>query len=329
MSYGDVYIPDGFSPPGTHYLGPLTSRSNDVNSDDVEILDSKHILIRGLNLYRDDDQNVYFWAGKGHLPSSRGHTLIPDENGYLEPLRIYNHEDVSLTLPGDLKIENVDWIAVYDVDGDKPLAYASIPSDINVPPNLDRIEKYDYSLPNCEQLHEELQVSWDVIGQTITIELIGLLQPEEWMGFGISGNENTSQMIGSDVAVGFIQNGKGFAYDLNIDAKAPCTTILDAKHGVCQDAVLSHSDSLQLLEHKRVHSLTGIKFRRQLTISEPNDKEFKTSAPIGIIFAIGRLFPNGDLGFHRIWNKQIKKIDFLRPRAMQCSDFVVKSKGKV
>jgi len=150
------------------------------------------------------------------------------------------------------------------------------------------------------------------------------------MGFGISGSENSSQMIGSDVATGFIQNGKGFAYDLNIDAKAICTTILDAKHGVCQDAVLSRSDSLQLLEHKRVNSVTGIKYRRQLTVSEPNDKEFRTSAPISIIYAIGKLFPNGQLGFHRIWNKVLKKLDFVRsPPVMECLDFVVRSREKV
>ena len=59
MSYGDVYIPDDFTPPGIHHLGPLTSRSDDANSDDVEILDSKRIMIRGLNLHRDDDQGMF------------------------------------------------------------------------------------------------------------------------------------------------------------------------------------------------------------------------------------------------------------------------------
>jgi hypothetical protein len=57
-----------------------------------------------------------------------------------EPLRSYSQEDVTLTLPGELKMENIDWVAVYDKTGNRALAYASIPSDLNVPPNLNNVE---------------------------------------------------------------------------------------------------------------------------------------------------------------------------------------------
>jgi hypothetical protein len=36
-------------------------------------------------------------------------------------------------------------------------------------------QKFPYSLPNCEQLHADLQISWDVVGQTITLEMIGVI----------------------------------------------------------------------------------------------------------------------------------------------------------
>jgi len=107
-----------------------------------------------------------------------------------------------------------------------------------------------------------------------------------------------------------------------------CTSILDIKHGVCKDSDLSRQDALQLLEAKRYNSITGIKFRRQLTRSEDNDKEFTTSGPMSVIFAIGKLFDNGNLGFHRIWNRVVKKIDFSKP-AMECKDFVVIGKQKL
>ncbi len=40
------------------------------------------------------------------------------------------------------------------------------------------------------------------------------------MAFGISGKKGSPEMVGSDVAVGFIQNGKSSVFDLNIDAKS-------------------------------------------------------------------------------------------------------------
>jgi hypothetical protein len=101
-----------------------------------------------------------------------------------------------------------------------------------------------------------------------------------------------------------------------------CTSILDIKHGVCKDSDLSHSDSTQLLEARRIGSLTGIKYRRQLTRSEENDKEFNLTSPVSLIFAVGKLFENGDLGFHRIWNKVDRTIDFTKP-SMECKDFVL------
>jgi len=45
------------------------------------------------------------------------------------------------------------------------------------------------------------------------------------MGFGLSGSPNKSQMIGSDVAVGYLFNNKGAVHDLNIDAKTVVSII--------------------------------------------------------------------------------------------------------
>jgi len=48
------------------------------------------------------------------------------------------------------------------------------------------------------------------------------------MAFGLSAAENKSEMIGSDVAVAYIDGYLGYATDYNITAKAPvsyCSTM--------------------------------------------------------------------------------------------------------
>jgi hypothetical protein len=52
------------------------------------------------------------------------------------------------------------------------------------------------------------------------------------MAFGLSAAENKSEMIGSDVAVAYIDGYFGHATDYNITAKAPvsyCSTIIAMK----------------------------------------------------------------------------------------------------
>jgi hypothetical protein len=49
---------------------------------------------------------IHFYVGRGPQPSSKG-TVVPDEMGYLEPLRRYFDEDVQLELPGDLTIADI------------------------------------------------------------------------------------------------------------------------------------------------------------------------------------------------------------------------------
>jgi hypothetical protein len=52
------------------------------------------------------------------------------------------------------------------------------------------------------------------------------------MAFGLSAAENKSEMIGSDVAVAYIDGYLGYATDYNVTAKAPvshCSTIIAMK----------------------------------------------------------------------------------------------------
>lgn len=79
-------------------------------------------------------------------------------------------------------------------------------------------------------LHRDFHVSWDVVGQTLTIELVALAAEDDWLGFGINGGDiNTTstkaKMIGGDVAIGYLnlRTGQGIVQDYNMDARAPVT----------------------------------------------------------------------------------------------------------
>lgn len=106
-----------------------------------------------------------------------------------------------MELPGDITIFDIDWFSIYDVESRENYGSVIVPSGLNVPPSLvkiivslsklERIYLYLFdlnidlsllsfifqprkiALPNCYQLHKDLQVGWEVFGPQITIQLAG------------------------------------------------------------------------------------------------------------------------------------------------------------
>lgn len=58
---------------------------------------------------------------------------------------------------------------------------------------------------------------------------------DEYMAFGLSAAENKSEMIGSDVAIAYIDGYLGYATDYNITAKAPVSCYI--KHITLKNSV--------------------------------------------------------------------------------------------
>lgn len=87
--------------------------------------------------------------------------------------------------------------------------------------SINCFQPHKNDLPNCVQLHKDFQVSWEIFGPQITIQLAGQVKEDEYMAFGISGSEERSQMIGADVAIAYVDGYRGFAADYNITALAP------------------------------------------------------------------------------------------------------------
>ncbi|XP_060650374.1 protein Skeletor, isoforms B/C [Drosophila nasuta] len=307
-NFGDVYIPEDFEPPTTQTGGTFSKRSHNVSSTSIEILDSKTIRIKDFT-YDGLGKRTFFWTGVGAQPSSRG-SKIPDERGYLDPIRKYNKEVIELELPGDKTIFDIDWISVYDVADNENYGHVLIADGLNVPPSLVKITPYEFSLPNCRQLHKDLQISWEVFGPQITFQLSGQVAKMDYMSFGISGSDVSSQMIGADVVVAYLDDIRGYTVDYNITSLAPCVKVLGQYKGVCRDDVVGGLDSFQLNTYSRKDGINTISFRRTLKSADDGDKEIFLDRSNYVVWALGQLDSNNEPAFHTYYPKSDIIIDF-------------------
>ncbi|XP_066581893.1 protein Skeletor, isoforms B/C [Prorops nasuta] len=319
-AFGDVYIPEEFDPPAPQKIPQLSTRSHGISSDSIIILDAKTISIPQFS-YDGTGGDVYFWVGLGPQPSSKGFK-VPDEYGYLDPLRAYKNEDIIIQLPGDVTVFNVDWLSVFDVKTKTNYGSVLIPDGLNVPPSLVKVIKHSQTLPNCVQLHKKYKVSWEIFGPQITIQLAAQIGENEYMAFGLSGSETSSQMEGADVAIAYIDDTRGYATDYNITAKAPCRKVLGRYLGVCKDDIVGGIDNNQLYTAVRENGINIITYRRTLNSSDPGDKEYPTDRAVYVIWALGRLDENKEPNFHDVYPKSDLKLELNRLEpANSCMDF--------
>ncbi|XP_018392527.1 PREDICTED: uncharacterized protein LOC108771679 [Cyphomyrmex costatus] len=320
-TFGDVYIPEEFDPPTPQKISQLSKRSHNVSSEPIVILDAKTISIPQFT-YDGQGVDTYFWVGLGPQPSSKGQK-VPDEYGYLDSLRSYNNEDIILELPGDKTVFNIDWLSVYDVKTKSNYGSVIIPNGLNVPPSLIKVLKQTQSLPNCVQLHKRYQIAWEIFGPQITIQLSGQVAKDEYMAFGLSGSETSSQMEGADVAIAYMDDTRGYATDYNITAKAPCGKVLGQYKGVCRDELLGGLDSNQLYTAVREDDINIITYRRTLISSDVGDKDFPTDKPAYVVWALGRLDKtNNEPSFHDVYPRSDVILELSRKEPENtCIDF--------
>lgn len=320
----DVSIPEGYEPPSSQTLKPFQGVSHGISSDSVVVIDSKTLHIPDFS-YDGSASEVYFWIGSGTAPSPKGKKL-PDENGYLSPLHSYSHQSIILELPGNLTVFDIHWLSVWNPEANESYGHVMFPHDLTVPPALVNIIAHENRLPQCEQLHKNLQISWEVFGPQITIELAGMIGEYDYMAFGISGSSEQSQMMGADLAVVYIDSWQGIAKDYSVSEKAPCTRTVDRQKGVCPDLLVGGLDDLQFIMHERKDNLTIITYRRSLISPDPGDKNY-TETDTYIVWAVGHLSNKKEPLFHYLYPKGNVKLDFGRkPATKNCYYYATKIK---
>ena len=58
---------------------------------------------------------------------------------------------------------------------------------------------HDPGLPNCMMLHKNLMVAWDSFPPQLTITLAGHISEDEYMAFGVSGEQVTISFESTNV----------------------------------------------------------------------------------------------------------------------------------
>lgn len=182
----------------------------------------------------------------------------------LDPIREYKEETITIELPGEKTIFEIDWLSIFDLETNENFGSILIADGLNVPPSLIKVIPHQLALPNCKQLHKNLQISWEVFGPAITMELSGFVDETDYMAFGLSGDNSKSQMLGADVVVAYIDRHLGYSIDYHIDAHVPCVKVLEESKGVCRDDVRNGQNNFQIYSFAREDGINKIRFRRSL-----------------------------------------------------------------
>ncbi|XP_063703594.1 protein Skeletor, isoforms B/C [Culicoides brevitarsis] len=316
VNFGDVKIPKNLDFPRPQKIAGLKG-IHGVTSDPIVLVDAQTLLIPNFS-YDGEAPDAKFWTGYGAKPSPQG-IRIPDENGKTDPLRKYDKKTIVLTLPGDVTVFDIGhfgvWCEAFTVD----FAHVKIPQSANVPPSLKMLGISPQSKLNCEVLLDDIafEVRWAVAGESVVIQLVAKLDENDYMSFGVSPDVDKSVMIGSDVAVAWIDKvtGKGFANDYFLEAKSQCS----GNRGSCPDPVFEkNTNSIRLLNAAMVNGFSIVTYQRPLKASDRFDLPIHTNRSQAIVWAIGPLNDRTETSYHSKVLRTTRLINFGRQPTWNC-----------
>jgi len=137
-SMGRVGIPTGMRVPKPRVISEFHRFAHDLRSGNITILDRKTFLIP--DLYYDGlGPDAYFRVGTGPEPDASIKNppgmKIPNERGSYDVLSAYTGQTITLRLPGDLTVNDIDWLAMWCDEFQHNFGHVSIPKDLDdVPP---------------------------------------------------------------------------------------------------------------------------------------------------------------------------------------------------
>ncbi|XP_071816227.1 protein Skeletor, isoforms B/C-like isoform X2 [Apostichopus japonicus] len=293
VHYGYVNISRDFKPPQRHDLGGFAFRRRrrlgyNFDVDNVIIENIKQVTFMGF----DDGllkagTSVYAVTGSPESPDWKIELLKEDEDSKLSFMPGAN---LTMTLPGDLTFYDVDSIEIWsgpEVSTNFDLITITDQDRENLPPYIPD----DAETKNCEVLLDNFyQVSWqlDESNNKITLEFSGRVALSEYMAFGISGSNTSTQMVGSDVTVVWIDpsTNEPQAEDYHLSANTQC--VVNSGLGACPDTFSAEgSNDVHLLGAVIRDGITTITVERPLTSDDPLDKPIPTDRPVYIFWSIG------------------------------------------
>ncbi|KAF6210117.1 hypothetical protein GE061_015873 [Apolygus lucorum] len=329
VNFGEVFIPPNLEPPRMRVLPEFRRLAHGLRSGNITILDAKTFYIPNLH-YDGAGPDAYFWVGNGSEPGPYG-IKVPNEVRNLEPLKGYLGEDIEIQLPGNLTVYDIDWLAVWCIQYQHNFGHVNMPKDLDVPPALGQTKITTSSTSpdpdaetetvlNCrELLDERMQVEWHIEGEWLYITLAAKIREDQYMSFGISGEDGRSSMVGGDIVVAFYNKEKGtfHAVDYYMSATSQC----DGQNGVCPDEKIGGRNDVEMMSGQRQSGVTTIVYRRPLHTNEPiNDRPIARNGETSVIAAIGPLNSNYEAYAHAPNDKTNEdiRIDFGSTKDRNC-----------
>ncbi|KAH7941167.1 hypothetical protein HPB49_010665 [Dermacentor silvarum] len=269
-----------------------------VFAEAVVVEDRKTI---GLNhfFYDASAPDAFFIAGKESEPVSQG-TLIQHEGERTRRLREHVDENLRLTLPGNLSVDDIDWFSVYCISCSKPLIAVRIPKGLNVPADTEWLKERSrqaqvrlqqapsdpLQFANCETIiADAIQVAWHLETNAITFHVHAHAMPGMWTAFGVSGKADGSMMVGADVAVIFISkaNSKVSVVDYYMTGKAQCS----GTDGVCPDDKQGGTEDLTVISSSYANGIVDVVYSRKFNTGDAKDKVIPATGPQAMVAAQG------------------------------------------
>lgn len=310
VNFGDVFIPPNLEVPKPRVLPEFKRLAHGLRSGNISVLDAKTFYIPNLH-YDGAGPDAYFWVGNGTEPSPLG-IKVPNEVGSLDPLRGYQGEDIEIQLPGNLTVYDIDWLAVWCVQYRHNFGHVIIPKDLDVPPALGQTkittssttpDPSEETASNCRSfLDDRLQVQWEMKGDTVQIQLAAKMREDQYMAFGLSGEQGRSTMVGGDIVVAFYDTDQRVfrAEDYYMSATSQC----DGKGGVCPDDRIGGRNDVKLISGDRKNGITTVIYTRPLTTNDAvNDRGIPSDGEVNVIAAIGPLNSRKEANSHDVPDK--------------------------
>jgi len=301
-NFGHVDIPFDLDPPTELNLGRLPSLAHGTSADAVILKDSKTIQFRNLR-YDGAAPDAFFLVGLGTKPHGNG-IKVPDENGSLRRIHGYTGQDITIRLPGNTTVFDIEWIALYCITYAENFGSVFVPErrHLNIPADVKSLVNTVMPFMNCETMFDDLmQISWEIRQPDIYIQLEGRVDPDIYMAFGLSGDPDRPKMIDSDVTVVWYDqyDKRGKVVDYFITAKSQCAP--QSQSGACPDLRLSGGrEDSQLLSWNYADGILKVAYRRPLTTGDSADKTFYVDSPITTVAAIGHLNSRREAAYHSI-----------------------------
>lgn len=98
-----------------------------------------------------------------------------------------------------------------------------------------------------EIIKDKLQVKWEIKGDSLHVELLGRIDEDQYMAFGLSGENGKTQMVRGDATVVFFDKSRGVfrAEDYFLSDLSQC----DGKYGVCPDNRIGGNNDVVLCKY--------------------------------------------------------------------------------